>query len=105
MTRSGRPSYYPLIFSAMSLIVAGCSSTVNSDGGGDSQCATDTCSRLDATDAQSDIAQPSQFGQPCTQNQQCESGICLMIGRCSRTCAMRSDCPASTNWQCANIPG
>lgn len=60
-------------------------------------------------DAAGDVADasvgPGPFGAACVLDSECLSGICLSIGRCSRTCASGTDCPASSSWMCVGLPG
>jgi alpha-tubulin suppressor-like RCC1 family protein len=41
------------------------------------------------------------FGTPCTSDVQCSTGVCLSVGRCTKPCAGRSDCPPAPEWQCS----
>lgn len=46
----------------------------------------------------------ADFGKPCSAHAQCASDICLPVGRCSKPCDGRSDCPPAPEWQCTPSP-
>jgi hypothetical protein len=53
-------------------------------------------------DAAVDAAPGLGFGEPCTGNRECESGVCIFVGtggRCTRLCS--DDCP--TEWGCYGV--
>ncbi len=45
------------------------------------------------------------FGARCTTNTECDAGLCLPSGVCSRACGQRADCPALAEWTCASSRG
>src|SRR4051812_3431056 len=57
----------------------------------------------DAPEAPVDAPPKNDFGEPCTKNDQCESGLCILVGtsgQCTKTCG---DCPAS--YGCLGVTG
>src|SRR4051794_10580368 len=48
---------------------------------------------------------PGSFGAPCAKNADCDSALCLEVGRCSKSCTGAGDCPASSNWSCSALQG
>jgi len=69
---------------------------------GDAGIASDAAA---APDAAPDAPAGGAFGDKCTSGVQCASGVCLPIGRCSKPCEGRSDCPPAPEWQCAPTGG
>lgn len=51
-----------------------------------------------------DAAVLGEIGDPCASDDGCAEGVCLASGRCSRTCAGATDCPAAP-WSCLSLPG
>jgi hypothetical protein len=54
-------------------------------------------------DAPADAPDKNGFGEPCTSNQQCESGLCILVGtsgQCTQTCG---DCPPT--YGCVGVTG
>jgi hypothetical protein len=54
-------------------------------------------------DAAVDAPPKNGFGEPCTSNMQCESGLCILVGtsgQCTMTCG---DCPP--NYGCLGVTG
>ncbi len=70
--------------------------------------ATDIDAAADSsTDALDDAPSSHALGAPCTDDSQCDSGICLPapVGRCTITCTERHGCPSGNNWGCSGVPG
>ncbi len=88
---------------------AGCPRSTNTDGGGNEggvdAMGVDGGADAVGADAVIDTGTPGPFGAVCTTDAQCESGLCLSSGHCSRSCAGAADCPASANWMCVSLPG
>ena len=61
-------------------------------------------SAMDAV-APDDVTTIGALGSPCVRAADCVSGVCLPVGRCSQTCAGRTDCPTGNNWTCSGLPG
>ena len=57
----------------------------------------------DAALPEVDAPMKNGFGEPCTSNQQCESGLCILVGtsgQCTQTCG---SCPP--NYGCLGVTG
>lgn len=95
----------------MGLVLANvnCSRATNTDGGaqegGHDVALADGTPDAAMDGVVADTGAPGPFGAACTIDSQCQSGICLSVGHCSRTCAGAMDCPASVNWMCVSLPG
>jgi len=100
----------PMALVAMSFVI-GCGSSVSpapSDGDAGADGAIDAAVADTSTDGaattDADAAPSGTFGSPCKTGVECNSGICLSIGRCSKPCTGGGDCPASSNWSCVSLP-
>lgn len=84
------------------LAVAACASS-KSTGPGDVDAAAIDGEVIDAEPIDAVDAPPlADFGEPCLDNDECESHICIFVGtggRCTRLCD--SDCPA--DWGCFGV--
>lgn len=40
------------------------------------------------------------FAEQCTKDEECQSGLCLSSGICSKTCGSNGDCPSFAPWAC-----
>ena len=86
---------------------SGATDAGTSDGADAKDATTDTGGGGDAGEASVvDEGPPKgQIGAPCSSGEECASGICLEIGRCTDICSDATDCPISSNWQCGVLPG
>jgi len=90
---------FVVVLMGCALLVACASSTQR--GGGDVDAAAEPDGALvDATAIDAVPLHP--FGEPCLDNDECDSGVCIFVGtggRCTRLCD--SDCPA--DWGCFGV--
>ncbi len=95
-------------FAFACLLLVACGAPPRPDGGADASIDATTSqdgARDSAIDTMPETAAPGPLGAACTRDADCVSGICLSVGRCSRTCATAGDCPRSPNWSCVGLPG
>ncbi|MGE3765063.1 MAG: hypothetical protein AB7L94_22580 [Kofleriaceae bacterium] len=90
---------------ALAIVVVGCASS-RPEGTCDPN--TTTCGEVvDAmpeADAPIDAPPGHEFGEPCTDNDDCESLLCILVGtsgQCTRTCS--NDCPQG--YGCVGVDG
>src|SRR5688572_8221147 len=86
------------------LLLAACASSRSGDpidaAGGDDDADVEIDAAVDAIEL--DGPPLRTFGEPCLDNDECESTICIFVGtggRCTRLCD--SDCPA--DWGCFGV--
>jgi hypothetical protein len=77
--------------------------TACASGKGGLQSDANTSTFEDSGVPEIDAPPKNDFGEPCTSNAQCESGLCILVGtsgQCTKTCG---DCPAG--YGCLGVTG